>query len=137
MPRYNVEHNKKWACFSSISDSFVTEFMEIEEYEDWRKQEYGLADYEPAENRNKKNIQEAVFSVRLNRNHDEALECLLECGLSESECEQLLFDTETIYYCPVPLENGNYKCPNCHKEVEPKQLECDNDTCCLEFVWRT
>lgn len=37
MPRYNVEYNGKWACFSSIVDGFVTEFMNKSEYEEWRK----------------------------------------------------------------------------------------------------
>lgn len=37
MPRYNIEYNGKWACFSSISDSFITEFMDKDVYEEWRK----------------------------------------------------------------------------------------------------
>jgi hypothetical protein len=41
MPRYNVEHENKWACFSSIVDDFITEFMPLDEYERWRKAEYG------------------------------------------------------------------------------------------------
>jgi hypothetical protein len=42
MPRYNVKNNKgEWACFSSIVDDFITDFMPKDEYEKWRKEEYG------------------------------------------------------------------------------------------------
>lgn len=41
MPRYNVEYNGKWACFSSVVDNFITPFMSREDYENWRKSEYG------------------------------------------------------------------------------------------------
>lgn len=33
MPRYNVEYNGKFACFSSIVDNFVSEFTDKESYE--------------------------------------------------------------------------------------------------------
>ena len=43
MPRYNVQNEKgEWACFSSIVDDFVTEFMPREEYQAWRIKEYGI-----------------------------------------------------------------------------------------------
>lgn len=40
MPRYNVEHKGKWACFSSVVDDFITWFMPKTDYEIWRKEEY-------------------------------------------------------------------------------------------------
>lgn len=41
MPRFNVEHEGYWACFSTVVDEFITEFMPLEEYEKWRREEYG------------------------------------------------------------------------------------------------
>ena len=41
MPRYNVEHNGKWACFSSVVDDYITPWMPLDEYERWRTEQYG------------------------------------------------------------------------------------------------
>jgi hypothetical protein len=137
MPRYNVEHNGKWACFSSISDGFITEFINKSEYEEWRKEQYGEHGHEPAEKRNMITMKEAAFFIRLNRTHEEAMECLLECGLPESECEQIMYDSETEYNCPILKDDGKYECPNCSREVDREQRSCEGDDCCLDFVWRS
>lgn len=44
MPRYNVQRPSDgyWACFSSISDNFVTDFMPREQYQLWRERQYGI-----------------------------------------------------------------------------------------------
>ena len=44
MPRYNVQHpkTKEWRCFSSIVDDWITDWMEEERYEHWRRFEYGI-----------------------------------------------------------------------------------------------
>ena len=43
MPRYNVKNDKdEWACFSSICDGFITEFMPRAKYQVWREREYGI-----------------------------------------------------------------------------------------------
>lgn len=143
MPRYNVEYNGKWACFTSISDGFITEFMDKAEYETWRKMQYSGKSsfitgygYKPLENCNKMTMQEVAFSIRLNRTHNEAMDCLLECRLPESECEQIIYDMETEHYCPILKENGKFECPNCHREVYAEQMSCEGDDCCLDFVWR-
>lgn len=136
MPRYNIEHNGKWACFSSISDSFITEFMNKDTYEEWRKAEYGLKNYEPAEKCNVTTIDYAVHSIRLNRNRDEAMECLLECGLSKDECEQLMDNMERKYYYPRLQEDGTYLCPNCKAVVVKGQERCENESCEIELVWK-
>ena len=136
MPRYNVEYNGKWACFSSIVDAFVTGFMDKTEYEEWRKKEYGLHDYEPAEKRNMMSMEEAISFIRLNRTHKEAVKCLSECGLSKEVCEQMICNEEDVNYSPVPKQNGKYKCPNCGEEVQEGQKECKGEFCCLEFVWK-
>lgn len=43
MPRFNVQHpqTKEWRCFSSIVDNWVTDWMPEDEYEAWRRNEYG------------------------------------------------------------------------------------------------
>lgn len=134
MGRCNVEYKGKYAGFSSISDGFITEFMDKDDYEEWRKKEYGLNTI--SLKFNTKSIEQAAFSIRLNHNHEEAIKCLLESGLSKEESEQIMYDLETQYYVPIPKENGKFQCPNCQKEIEKNQLECDDDMCLLEFVWR-
>ena len=43
MLRYNVQNKRgEWACFSSIVDDFVTDFMPRDEYQAWRIKEYGI-----------------------------------------------------------------------------------------------
>lgn len=97
MARYNVNHNNKWACFSTIVDDFVTEFMCKEDYEKWRKIEYGLKDYEPAEKCNIMTIDEAVHYIKLNRTYDETITCLVGTGLSEEESKQIINNLKDKY----------------------------------------
>lgn len=94
MPRYNVKYNGKWACFSSIVDGFVTEFMNKSEYEEWRKKEYGVNGYEPAEKCNRMSMEEAVESIRFYMPDEEAIEHLTQCGLPQEICEELVFRTK-------------------------------------------
>jgi hypothetical protein len=70
MPRYSVEHENKWACFSSIVDDFITEFMPLDEYESWRKAEYGnmTVDLSKA---NKMSYEEALETINLNKSEVE------------------------------------------------------------------
>lgn len=44
MPRYNVQHpvTKEWRCFSTIVDDWITDWMDEERYQKWRKYQYGL-----------------------------------------------------------------------------------------------
>ena len=134
MSRCYVEHNGKWACFSSIVDDFITDFMTKSDCEAWRKSEYGK-NLRPIEC-TVKSMKEVAFSMRLNRTHYQAVQCLIESGLPKSECEQIIYDMETDYYCPIRNKNEKFECPNCHKEIAKGQPTCQNDTCCLEFVWR-
>lgn len=136
MPRYNIEHNGKWACFSAISDGFITEFMDKDTYEKWRKLEYGLKNYEPAENCNMATIDYAVHSIRLNRNREEAMKCLLECGLPTEECEKLMDDMERKYYYPRLQVDGTYLCPNCKAVVVKGQERCKEEFCEIELIWK-
>jgi len=48
MAKYNVQHPEtgKWAMFSSVSDMFITDWMDKDAYEEWRKEHlYGGSDY--------------------------------------------------------------------------------------------
>lgn len=63
MPRYNVEHEEKWACFSTVVDDFVTPFMRIKRYERWRKKEYGNANI-PLLEANLMTYEEAMEIIR-------------------------------------------------------------------------
>jgi hypothetical protein len=137
MPRYNVNYHDKWACFSSIVDGFVTKFMDEDRYEAWRIRKYGMHDYRPAEQCNLMTMKEAVSSIRIYNSHDESIKELISCGLDQEESEKLIYDIETEHYCPIPKENGKYECPNCGSEVEKGQIECNDESCELEFVWRT
>jgi len=122
--------------FLQFRMGFITEFMEKTEYETWRLLQYGKINFKPVERCNRMTMEEVAFSIRLNRIHNESLDCLAECGLSESECEKILYDMETKHYCPIPKGNGKYECPNCHIEVDREQKSCEGDDCCLDFVWR-
>lgn len=61
MPRYNVQNPDTglWACFSGISDEFITDWMPKDEYEAWRRKQYGV-DIEPAEACNMMDYEEAM-----------------------------------------------------------------------------
>ena len=90
MPRYNVYYNGKWACFSSIIDAFITSFSDKETYEQWRKEEYGIKNYKPAEQCNMMNMKECISLIKLNRTRSESISCLVGSGLSEIESTQLI-----------------------------------------------
>lgn len=135
MPNYNIEHNGKLACFSSISDSFVTKFMDKDAYEKWLELTYGTMSYKHTEQPTAP-IEYAVHSIRLNRNRDKAMKCLLECGLSEDECEELMDNIEKKYYYPRLQEDGTYLCPNCKTTVIEGQEKCNERCCEIELVWK-
>ncbi len=80
MPRYNVEADGQWACFSSVVDAFITPFMSLTDYEKWRDREYG-PDKEPLKTANKMSLKYALFSLSLNKSEHEIIECMREAGL--------------------------------------------------------
>jgi len=142
MPRYNVEYKGKWACFSSVSDGFVSEFMDKSDYEAWRVKEYSSRDYnpKPAEQCNRMSIGEAVFSASLNRDRGNLIKCLSESGLSMEDVEQLVCDCEERYYRPKLSEYGGsagqYFCPNCSQIVSVDMTKCPVPDCGIRLVWR-
>ena len=73
MAKYNVQHPEtgKWAMFSSVSDMFITDWMDKEDYEAWRKEHlYGGNDfgYSPAEKCNMSDYHECVIDYLMSEN---------------------------------------------------------------------
>lgn len=87
MPRYNVEADGEWACFSGIVDAFITPFMPLNEYEKWREAEYGK-DNAPLEQANKMSLKDALFRLSLNKDDDEIVKNLREAGLIDDESKE-------------------------------------------------
>jgi 2-hydroxychromene-2-carboxylate isomerase len=111
MARYNVQYNRKWACFSSIPDLFVTNFMSKLDYESWRMEEYGK-DYSPLRYCNKMTMKEAVFAASLNHSKEEVIENFVEeAGLDKAEAEALYekykVKPEEIAPCEDEDEDGS------------------------------
>lgn len=80
MPRFNVEADGKWACFSSIVDEFITPFMPREEYEKWREEQYGSENV-PIEKANRKSLARCLVSLSLNHSDEEICNNLRAAGL--------------------------------------------------------
>ena len=80
MPRYNVESDGEYACYTSISDGFITPFMSRENYEIWRNKEYGKSVI-PLEDANFMSLREAIFSLSLNKSDEEIIRALREVKL--------------------------------------------------------
>lgn len=66
MPRFNVQHpeTKKWRCFSSIVDDWVTDWMDEADYEKWRKEEYGGIFLNKLPNANRMSLEEAEAIIQ-------------------------------------------------------------------------
>jgi hypothetical protein len=134
MGRANVKYGEKWACLSSIVDALITPFMSIDDYEEWRKKEYGIH-CTPIKERNTMTIQDAVHTMRMQRGYDGVLKILVDCGVPEAEAKKLIEDEEDAHYKPK-LIDGNYVCPNCGQVIQQYQKQCHNESCELKFVWR-
>lgn len=132
MPRYNVEYNGKFACFSSIVDNFVSEFTDKESYEKWRKVEYGKS-YRPLEECNRMSIEEAVLSIRIHNGHGETFKILINSGLPETDTTRLLRSVESKEFRPIKKEAIHYECPICGRMVFEEEKECSN--CYCELYW--
>lgn len=101
MPRYNVQNPKgEWACYSSIADDFITDFMPKAEYEEWRKEEYGTANYRPAEECNVMEYEEAMQTKLCMEMHMLANECI-DC----STCKFWNNETNKCEIVKTSLEN--------------------------------
>ena len=80
MPRYNVELDGEWACFSGVVDAFVTPFVPRGDYERWRLDEYGYYCM-PLELANRMTLREAMARLSTNRSDVEILQNLREARL--------------------------------------------------------
>jgi len=126
MPRYNVQNPDTglWACFSGISDEFITDWMPKDEYEAWRRKQYGV-DIEPAEACNMMDYEEAMqidLFEKFERGeiapviHAHWEPCILpvlqvdwfRCSWCKKEAIQLVFDipakTERCPYCGAIMD---------------------------------
>ena len=85
MPRYNVKVEKDdkeyWCCYSSIVDFFITPLLSKKDYEHWRLEEYGKANFKPVEECNQMKLVDALFSLSLVHNAEEVVENLREVGI--------------------------------------------------------
>lgn len=133
MSRYNVEYDGKFACFSSISEGFITSFMNEKDYKDWLKKENNLENSSLDER--KMNIKDVIFYISLNRTFEEALENFKDCGLEESLCEKLFYEMLKNNYSPIQLKGNKFKCSNCGTLIEENTAECPERSCCMKFFW--
>lgn len=133
MGRQYVKYKNKWAVFSSVSDGFITRFMTEEEINKWREKEYGTLS--TSKEKAMRSMEDALYSIRLNRTHKESVEELIDADLNEKEAEKLIDDLENKYYKPKERE-GKYYCPNCGSEVMYLRYKCNDETCDMELIWR-
>ena len=90
MPRYNVEWKGKWAHYSGIADGFLTRFMDLKEYEEWRTLEYGQ-DKEPLETANKQSFHECVDYMKIVRGRKHVIMELMEAlGINKKQAKNLV-----------------------------------------------
>ena len=80
MPRYNVELDGEWACFSGVVDAFVTPFVPRGDYERWRLDEYGYYCM-PLELANRMTLREAMDRLCATHGWYEILQNLRDAGL--------------------------------------------------------
>lgn len=85
MPRYNVCYKGKWACYSSVVDDFITEFMPVSSYELWRSFVYGNAKRSLRENC--MSIDDAVLGMCLNEKPDDIMKKAKQLGIDEKIVE--------------------------------------------------
>lgn len=86
MPRFNVEADGQWACYSGISDGFITPFMSRTDYENWREKEYGK-ECIPLDEANHMSLKDSLYSMSFNKTSTEIVKCLQEAGLIFNEQE--------------------------------------------------
>lgn len=134
MGRVNVEYNGRWACFSTIVDSLITPFMNLEDYEQWRKEELGRVYYNPIMERNTRSIEEVISIIYMVHGREKTITLLVDCGLSLEEAESLVCAEEVKNYQPVQ-DGDKYFCPNCGSEVKEGMERCSVYGCEHGLVW--
>lgn len=68
MPRFNVQHpqTKEWRCFSTIVDDWITEWMDEDSYQAWRKSEYGRSAGD-LQSSNQMSLEEAEETIKMRK----------------------------------------------------------------------
>lgn len=80
MPRFNVEVDGEWACYSEISAEFITPFMPLADYEKWRDEEYGRQKT-PLEEANRMTLKEALRDLSIYQSDENIIKNLRFAGL--------------------------------------------------------
>lgn len=80
MPRFNVEADGLWACYSTIVDGFVTPFMPKADYEKWRQDEYGKG-CGLAEDANRMTLAKALRKMSIANSDESIMQNLREVGI--------------------------------------------------------
>ena len=84
MPRFNVEADGLWACYSTIVDGFVTPFWPKADYEQWRQDQYGK-NCGLAEDANRMTLTEALWKMSVCNSDEEICRNLREAGIFYAE----------------------------------------------------
>ena len=81
MPRYNIEADGEWACFSTIVDAYITPFVSEKRYEAWLRGEYGRS-WKPVSEGYKMPFEDTLDAICLNRTREEVIEQLEFAGIN-------------------------------------------------------
>lgn len=121
MPRCNVESGGQWACFSTITDGFVTPFMPREEYEAWRKKEYAGNYIVSLDHANHMTLQDALMQLSLNRSDEEIMQCMRAAGLFAERDDESRAGDEGVVLMP---ETDYKKAVRCHESLVTDCKDC-------------
>lgn len=74
MPRFNVRRpsDGMWACFSTVVDDYVCDWMTRPQYEDWRRDQYGRH-CDPIERCNLMSYKDAEYKRKLRKEWEQTL----------------------------------------------------------------
>lgn len=136
MGRLNVQHNGKWANFSTIVDAFISEFMGLTEYGEWRRSQEEF--FSPIAVRNTITLKEAAKDIRANRTSEESIEIIVDAGISVEEATDLMKEVDVELYSPKKIQQDGievYICPNCSEEVDEGQPSCKDNSCEIKLIW--
>lgn len=139
MPRYNVQNPDTglWACFSGISDEFITDWMLKDEYEAWRRKQYGEG-VEPAEACNMMDFDEAMQIALLEKYYQGEIAPVAHAHWVEDDdgvhCSRCKKDAalEVFTYSFHPTTDswdGDVKfnksefCPHCGAKMDETEVE--------------
>ena len=109
MPRYNVQHpkTKQWACYSSNVGDFITEWMDEDKYDLWRRKQYGIY-YCPITETMQKAYEEVMrMRITNKRDYERLLQCL-KCEKDPAKCGVTEKQEDKNGMCTLYIENPKY-----------------------------